>query len=50
LRGFKAGGTPAMLRAQITNLFNVFGWNVAPNSAFRFTDTRRFLLNLAADF
>ena len=46
---FKAGAAPATLRAQITNLFNVYRWNVFSNSSFRFTDTRRFLLTLAAD-
>ena len=46
---FKAGAAPATLRAQVTNLFNVYGWNVSPNSAFRFSDTRRFLLILATD-
>jgi iron complex outermembrane receptor protein len=46
---FKAGAAPATLRAQVTNLFDVYGWNVSPNSSFRFTDTRRFLLSLAAD-
>jgi iron complex outermembrane receptor protein len=46
---FKAGAAPATLRAQITNVFNVYGWNVSPNSSFRFSDTRRFLLTLAAD-
>jgi iron complex outermembrane recepter protein len=46
---FKAGAAPATLRAQVTNPFNVYGWNVSPNSSFRFTDSRRFLLSLAAD-
>jgi iron complex outermembrane receptor protein len=46
---FRARGTPATLRAQITNLFNVYGWDVSGNSSFRFNDTRRFLLSLAAD-
>ena len=46
---FKAGAAPATLRAQITNIFNVYRWNVFSNSSFRFTDTRRFLLTLAAD-
>ncbi|MBA2771928.1 MAG: TonB-dependent receptor, partial [Sphingomonas sp.] len=46
---FSAGGTPATLRGQITNLFNVYGWDVSSNSSFRFNDTRRFLLSLAAD-
>ncbi len=46
---FKARGAPATLRAQITNVFNAYGWNVFSNSSFRFIDTRRFLLSLAAD-
>ncbi len=46
---FKAGAAPATLRAQITNVFDVYRWNVFSNSSFRFTDTRRFLLTLAAD-
>lgn len=46
---FKAGTTPATLRAQIANVFNVYGWDVSANSSFRFSDTRRFLLTLVAD-
>jgi iron complex outermembrane receptor protein len=46
---FNAGATPATLRAQITNLFNVYGWDVGANSSFRFNDTRRLLLSLTAD-
>ncbi|HEX8622306.1 MAG TPA: TonB-dependent receptor [Allosphingosinicella sp.] len=46
---FKAGGAPVTLRAQVTNLFDVYGWDVSPSSAFRFSDARRFLLSLAAD-
>lgn len=46
---FNAGATPATLRAQITNVFNVYGWDVSANASFRFSDTRRFLLTLAAD-
>lgn len=38
---FKAGETPATLGAQVTNIFNVYGWNVSANSSFRFSDTRR---------
>ncbi|HLL30769.1 MAG TPA: TonB-dependent receptor [Allosphingosinicella sp.] len=47
---FNAGGTPASLRAQITNLFDVYSWKVGSNSGFRFIDERRFQLTLAADF
>jgi iron complex outermembrane recepter protein len=46
---FNSGAAPATLRAQVTNLFNVYGWNVSANSSFRFSDTRRFLLSLATD-
>lgn len=46
---FNAGATPATLRAQITNVFNVYGWDVSANSSFKFSDTRRFLLTMAAD-
>ncbi len=47
---FKARAVPATLRAQVTNIFNAYGWNVSANSSFRPSDTRRFLLSLAADF
>jgi iron complex outermembrane receptor protein len=47
---FKAGAAPATLRAQVTNVFNLYRWNVFSNSSFRFTDSRRFLLSLAADY
>lgn len=46
---FNVNTTQATLRAQITNVFNVYGWDVSANSSFRFNDTRRFLLSLAAD-
>ncbi|MGE5562958.1 MAG: TonB-dependent receptor domain-containing protein [Bacillota bacterium] len=46
---FKLGAVPATLRAQVTNLFDVYAWKVGSNAAFRFIDERRFLLSLAAD-
>lgn len=46
---FKAGAAPATLRAQVTNLFDVYAWDVAANASFRPSDPRRFLLTLAAD-
>ena len=46
---FNVGSTPATLRAQVTNLFDTFGWNVGSNAAFGFNEARRFLLTLAAD-
>ena len=45
----RAGRTPATVRAQITNLFNLYAWKVGSNSAFRFIDARRLMLSLAAD-
>jgi len=47
---FKLGETPFTLRGQITNLFNVYAWNVSASSSFRFIDARRLLFTLAADF
>lgn len=47
---FKAGSTPATLRAQITNVFDTYRWKVGGSSSFRFIDERRVLLSLAADF
>jgi iron complex outermembrane receptor protein len=47
---FQTGKTPVVLRGQVTNLFNVYGWDVSPSSNFRPSDERRFLLSLAADF
>jgi iron complex outermembrane receptor protein len=47
---FTLGGTPATLRAQVTNLFDTYRWKVNNNSAFRFIDERRLMLSLAADF
>jgi iron complex outermembrane receptor protein len=46
---FSAGDTPATLRAQVTNVFDTYRWDVAANSSFKFIDSRRFLLTLAAD-
>ena len=46
---FKVGTAPATLRAQVTNLFDAYGWSVGSNAGFRFIDTRRFLLSVAAD-
>ncbi|CAA9485792.1 MAG: hypothetical protein AVDCRST_MAG91-265 [uncultured Sphingomonadaceae bacterium] len=47
---FELAGTPATLRAQVTNLFDTYRWKVSGNSAFRFIDERRLMLSLAADF
>jgi iron complex outermembrane receptor protein len=47
---FEFGATPATLRAQVTNLFDVYRWDVSANSSFKFIENRRFLLTLSADF
>jgi iron complex outermembrane receptor protein len=46
---FRADDTPVTIRAQVTNLFNVYGWDVSASSSFRPSETRRILLSLAAD-
>lgn len=47
---FKLGRTPAVLRAQIANLTNVFGWNVSGGGGFQFMASRRFSVSLSTDF
>lgn len=47
---FRLGRTPAVLRAQIANLTNTFGWNVTGGGGFQFIPSRRFNLSLSADF
>jgi iron complex outermembrane receptor protein len=47
---FKLGRTPAVLRAQIANLTNVFGWDVTGGGGFQFIASRRFNMSLSADF
>ncbi|WP_165356265.1 TonB-dependent receptor domain-containing protein [Sphingosinicella sp. BN140058] len=46
---FRVGDAPVTVRAQITNIFNLYAWDVAPNASFKFIENRRFLLTLAAD-
>ena len=47
---FTLGRTPAVLRAQIANLTNVFGWNVTGGGGFQYIPSRRFNMSLSADF
>jgi iron complex outermembrane receptor protein len=44
---FRVGRVQSLLRAQIANLFNAYGWNVAANGAFQYTHSRRFLAELS---
>ena len=46
---FNVGTAPATLRAQVTNVFDLYRWDVSANSSFRPIDPRRFQLSLAAD-
>jgi iron complex outermembrane recepter protein len=46
---FKAGRTPVLVRAEIGNLTNTFGWNVFGSGIFVPNGARRFSLSIAAD-
>ncbi len=46
---FTLGKTKFLARAQVTNLFNDYGWKVSSSGGFTFTVPRAFILNLAAD-
>ena len=47
---FGLGGAPAVLRLHATNLFDSYGWEVAGNNAFVYTQSRQILARLAVDF
>jgi iron complex outermembrane receptor protein len=47
---FKLGRSPAVLRAQIANLTNTFGWDVTGGGGFQFIPSRRLNMSLSADF
>lgn len=47
---FRLGRTPAVLRAQVANLTNVFGWNVTGGGGFQYIPSRRLNVSLSADF
>jgi iron complex outermembrane recepter protein len=46
---FKVGDTPVLVRAQIGNVTNVFGWNVGGSGFFVPNGPRRFSVSIAAD-
>lgn len=46
---FNIRRAPVLLRAQVTNLFNTFGWSVSSSGYFTPIAARTFLLTLAAD-
>lgn len=43
-------GSPAVLRLQATNLLNSYGWEVAGDNAFIYTQSRQLLARLTVDF
>jgi iron complex outermembrane receptor protein len=47
---FELGGTKFLLRGQMTNVFNDYGWKVSSSGGFTYTLPRTAVLNLAADF
>lgn len=47
---FRLGGTKFLLRGQVTNLFNDYGWKVSSSGGFTYTLPRTAVINLAADF
>lgn len=46
---FDIGNAPVLLRGQVTNLFNTFGWNVSGSGYFTPIAARTYLLTLAVD-
>ena len=46
---FKLMGKPALLRAQVGNLFDRYGWSVQGSGAYVYNQPRRFSLYLATD-
>jgi iron complex outermembrane recepter protein len=47
---FAFGATKLLLRTQVTNVLNDYGWKVSSSSGFTFTLPRTFVANLSADF
>ena len=47
---FQLGKAKLLLRGQVTNLLDDYGWKVSSSGGFTFTPPRTFLLSLAADF
>lgn len=46
----KVGRTPVLVRANLDNIFDTYGWNVSGNGAFTPNGPRRYSLSIAADF
>lgn len=46
---FRVAETKALLRVQVANVFDDYGWQVAANGAFQYSTGRRFLAELRVD-
>ncbi len=46
---FSVSSTRALLRVQLANLFNDYGWQVGSNGAFQYSTSRRMLAELRVD-
>ncbi|MFO6448346.1 TonB-dependent receptor domain-containing protein [Erythrobacter sp. NE805] len=46
---FSVGSTRALLRVQLANVFNDYGWQVASNGAFLYSTSRRVLAEVRVD-
>jgi iron complex outermembrane recepter protein len=46
---FDVGTTPVLLRAQVGNVFDTFGWDVGGSGGFQPNRQRRFSMSIAAD-
>jgi iron complex outermembrane receptor protein len=47
---FKKGSTPFLIRAQVNNLLNDYGWKVSSSGGYTYALPRTFNVNLSADF
>jgi len=47
---FEVSGAKLVLRPQITNLFNAYGWQVAANGGFTYIRKRTIFMSVVADF
>jgi iron complex outermembrane receptor protein len=47
---FEIGRAPAVLRVQVRNLTNVYGWRVLGGGGFAYVPERRVVASIAADF
>jgi iron complex outermembrane receptor protein len=47
---FKLGTTKLLVRGQVTNIFNAYGWRVNSSGGFNYALPRTAILNISADF